>query len=542
MKVYQFGLRPPVENEAIVRAQLRAAHDYQNDLVAIERGRRSALRAIYDASDEVNAAIELVRAATRSTRKQAVSVLGAARKAALAEAKDECDQIQALDASICRAARALTSCHWGSYIDIESAARQSRKQHLYGKDALTPNDPAFRRGPRWRDALGTADPRAAWWLAHGHVGMQIQNGLTTSEVLACEDRRVRLELGSPNHKGRRYGTLWLRVGSDKRDPIWAKFPIKTHRDVPQLAKWKWVRVSVHPEGTNEHWSVEITVDLEHVDMPPRGGSGSIAVEWEWSDVGGAIRVARYRDASGIHEIILPAELAAGIAKPNGIRSVRDIILNDLKEKLPALIRADGCAPDFVKRAATTMHLWKSPQRFRALFMQWQRETSPSGKAFEILVAWEKREWHLYNYEGGARGQALRARREIYRLLAARWRTHYQTVLLSDQDLSFAAKRGDEGDIRFIAGVSELRTCLRHAFGNDAIDARWRDDVEEGSEQAERLWCERTYDAWTTGGARGDGRFAALKTKTRNAWAARKARRAEKGEQNGIARIADGKGA
>lgn len=42
MKVYQFGLMDPVQNASIVVEQMRAAHRYRNDLIAIERGRRAA--------------------------------------------------------------------------------------------------------------------------------------------------------------------------------------------------------------------------------------------------------------------------------------------------------------------------------------------------------------------------------------------------------------------------------------------------------------------------------------------------------------------
>lgn len=40
--VYRYGLLPPTENAATVREQMRLAHKYQNDLVAIERHRRES--------------------------------------------------------------------------------------------------------------------------------------------------------------------------------------------------------------------------------------------------------------------------------------------------------------------------------------------------------------------------------------------------------------------------------------------------------------------------------------------------------------------
>ena len=79
-RVYQFGLRPPVENERLVRASFRAAHVYRNDLTAIERGRRHALRALDD-TPAVREAIAVVRAAPRSARRAAIAGLRDARRA-----------------------------------------------------------------------------------------------------------------------------------------------------------------------------------------------------------------------------------------------------------------------------------------------------------------------------------------------------------------------------------------------------------------------------------------------------------------------------
>lgn len=527
-KVYQFGLLPPAEGQDIVRAQLRAAHEYRNDLVAIERGRRAALRAIDDADPGVEEAKSLVRAATRSTRREALRALGAARKAARAACPDETERIAELDTSIRRDARALTTCFWGSYLDVEARNQQARATPLYDDDGLTPSDPKFQRGPRWRDAFATDDPRSMWWLHGGQIGIQIQGGITTLDACGGGDRRVRLELGPPTRKGRRYGKLWLRVGSEGRDPVWAGWPIKTHRDVPPLATWKWVRVSVRAEALREVWTVEITVDLPTGAQPVREcGQGTVAIEWEWSPLEtGDIRVARWADDAGDGgEVLLPARIATGITKPAGIRAVRDLVMNQMRNDLCKHLAQEATTlPTHVRREAATIHLWKSPQRFRALAMYWRRtleaEPESKSKAFVTLDTWEKRDAHLYSYEAGARGEALRERRELYRVLAAKWRKRYGRVLVSDHDLSKEARWGDDSDVRFVAGVSELRQCLRHAFGVDAVDARWRDSP---SEDDERSWCARTRDAWVAGGARGDGRFAALKEKTTNAWAARKAK-------------------
>src|SRR5579863_7173261 len=138
-RVYQYGLRAPTpETARIVAEQLRAAHDYANDLTAIERGRRWALRQVDD-TPEVREAIELVKAATKSDRKAAVVKLRDARRAAREAAPEELERIADLEHSILIDARKLTRCYWGSYLDVEAAHRQSRQAPLYGDDAIEPS-------------------------------------------------------------------------------------------------------------------------------------------------------------------------------------------------------------------------------------------------------------------------------------------------------------------------------------------------------------------------------------------------------------------
>ena len=540
-RVYQFGMKPPTEGEVLVREQLRAAHDYQNDLTAIERGRRAVLRAIDD-TNEVHAAIDLVKAATKSTRKAALSALHLARRTARAAVPNELARINELDKEICKNAYNHVACAWGTRLDINTRHMQSRAMPLYGDDGIEPNDPKFSSGPKWRDALPDGDVRGIWWLLGGQLGVQLQGGLATHEALRGNDTRVRLVLtGYPGKRGQRPGVLWLRVGSAGRDPIWAKFPIWVHRSIPSAAIWKWVRVSVRRDGMREKWTCEITVD----DPAPmartldRNLRGAIAVEWEWSALeDGGIRVARWADnRGGSGEVVLPARIAVGIRKPDGHRAVRDLVLNEMQPRLARALQETKTLPRWLQEAGNVLHLWRSHDRFRALAMRWRKECPTlAPDVYAILRQWEERDAHLYYYEVGARGQALGSRRDFYRVTAVTWARQYRTILMSDQDLSREARFGEESDRRFTAGLYEFRSALRNAFGEqDAVESLWRDKPDENDE---RIWCERTRDAWVVGGARGDGRFAALKEKTTNAWAARKAKGATKRAAEEAARKAD----
>jgi len=78
--VYQYGLLAPSVNTALVREQMRSAHEYHNALIAIERDRRDKLRAATHARTEAIATRNLLSAARKR--------LGAARKALAAARKE----------------------------------------------------------------------------------------------------------------------------------------------------------------------------------------------------------------------------------------------------------------------------------------------------------------------------------------------------------------------------------------------------------------------------------------------------------------------
>jgi len=548
-RVYRFGARMPVDRELVV-AQLRAAHDYQNQLTEIERGRRDAMRALYD-TPEIRDAEALLKQVSKSDRKAAKRALSALRRDRLASlprdvacswcdaggACSVCDgdgiitrakEINALAHDLQVGARALTRCYWGSYLDVESRAQQARAMPLYDEDGLAPSAPKFRR---WEEPM------------RGQIGVQIQatKPLTWGDILRGQDTRVRVE-----RRDGPFAMLWIRIGSDGRDPVWARVPIKMHREVPNAARVSWVRVSCKPLSCRdkpeyrERWSVEITAD----DPAPAVRSldttldGAIAVSWSWDVVrtsigtngaedGQAIRAASWRDTRGASgEVLVPESIVKGIRKPDGIRAVRDMIWNDAQPKIARAMKRDNATsprcPKWLSDAAATLHLWRSLGRVHELTRRMRADDSARGDAYALLLAWEDRDRHLWDYERNARDEALRERREMYRVLAAQWARRYKIALLSDQDLSREARFGDDADVRFTVSPDQLRGALKNAFGDDWIEAAWRKD--DKTEPA--AWCERVCSAYLAGGARAD-MFAPRKEKTANAWASRKKKKAEK---------------
>lgn len=565
-RVYQFGCKPPVSGADVVREQIRAAHDYRNDLVAVERGRRHALRVLLD-TPEVHEAEALVKAATKTDRKIRLRELSRLRKETLASRRCdgghwevpvewietagrrrqlrydhsplyESDRIALLDKSIRGDARELTASFWGSYLTIEASSDQVRKMPLYDQDGLTPSDPKFQRARETR--IGSN-------VYEGQIGIQIQGGLLTRDVLAGTDTRVRLapdRFADRKQTGHPWRVLWLRVGSEGRAPVWAQFPVRLHRQIPDAARWKWARVSCRAEGTHAIWTCEITVDDP---APParsldRALSGTVAVEVEWVTSGNqAIRVASWRDDAGSAGAVeLSARDVAAIKKSSDLRAVRDLVRNDVAPRIARALRETPGIPPWLAAEGATMHLWVSLSRFHRLYHRWTTEAPDvAPKVLVMLREFVLRDRHLWQYADGARGQALRRRREQYRVLAAEWGRRYRSVILDDRDLSREARWGEESDLRFLAGPSELRSALRLVFGADVSEHPWTPRARL-SETEEREWCERALDAKKAEGARADENAGGFQHVHGGAWARRQAKSRTRKAEEATAREAVGK--
>lgn len=519
IRVHRCHLLAPTEGADLVEAQMRAAHAYRNSLVEIERGRRHAIRALH-ATDEVRAAEDLLRAATKTERTAAKRALNAARRASEVDHADAMARIRELDEEIRRMARAHTEAYWGSYLLIEASHQQVRRMPLYEPDALTPSDPRFVR-----------------WTGDGQIGAQLQGGMSTGELLAGGDTRARVT-GLRGADG--YGQLAIRVGSDGRAPVWAVFPLRSWRPIPE-GRVTWVRVSRSIRGpmsshSSTRWSCEITV--ESGARPARDldttMTGVIAVNLCWCPQDdGRMLVARWRDDSGdTGRVYLPESVTVRQSKAESIRSIRDKLRNDTIPQIQRALReSTDPMPRWLRDAGDTVHLWKSSGRLSDLARRWRRERYDGARsAYEILDAFQMRDDHLWDYERGARSGALGQRKDIYRCLAKEWAGKYAICAVPDRDLSREARFGADSDARFAASPQELRDCLRAAFVSDCLDVEWPSkDVDGDEDSVASRWldaaCERARDAQMGRPARIEADASKSKEKG-GAWARRKAKKKE----------------
>jgi hypothetical protein len=518
IRVYKYGLLRPILNEPLVRDQLRAKHNYRNMLIEIERGRRAALRVVEESHPELTAvmatakvaaleieasrqAIRLVRSKSRSrsetsemtARVKAARVMRRTTSQALFDCRQRVrpemqatrDIINERAAELVRGARALTDSYWGSYLLAEDEVKATAKQPLY--DGTEPNDPRFER-----------------WNGEGQIGVQIQKGMTPSDLFSTEDSRLRVS--EPNWNDgkhvRTLRTLSIRVGSEGRSPIWASWPIIMHRALPIGARIKRCNVSLRIHGTREIWTTELTV--ESSDLTEEGGeggsqsnlgkAGAVGVDIGWrvvTDVDGVdgaggskgLRVCAYasEDGKDLGELCLTAREISRLRKADEIRSICDLRFDAARKALKSWLDSMEI-PVWLAAATLHMHAWRSPMRLMGVARRWKKERFTGDEtSFDALESW--RYWHSQHnqWEADQRTKSLRMRKEKYRVFAAELARKYEVLVLEDRgendraktmDLRKFAKRAPtEADAenemarsnRHLAATSELRTILEQAF-------------------------------------------------------------------------------
>jgi Putative transposase DNA-binding domain len=475
-QAYKYGCLRPIENEAGVRQQMRAAHRYHNDLIALERCKRGVyrdLRARYcdmaPAEDTVAQLVEelaqlrtAIKAERQSERRRVVTaslnqaavetreklrVARNALKEAREAAKSDADFQQAVALLEERAAvwarglRAQTQAFWGSYLLVEASMQQAKRSKV---------DPSFRRA----SGLERVGP-VEGWPGEGRISVQLQGGATLEELFSGEDTRVRIEPVHPDawtsssRSVRRKASrtrLWLRVGSDeKRKPIWAVFPLEMHRPLPDNARITWVTVHQRvPTSRTEQWhaTISFTVDVEPLPRRP----GVVALDLGWRKRPDAsLRVAYWADDQGRHgEMRLPAAIPAKLRHARGLQEVQSRHFNRAHRWLSRWLKVvdSSLLPGFLREAAAHFDKWKSAGRLRRLVLEVWRVQRFAGDhtIYGALERWAHRSRHHNQWERAEIARALHRRKNEYRILAAGLARSYGVVVLEDFDLTRVQRR------------------------------------------------------------------------------------------------------
>jgi hypothetical protein len=478
-RVYSYGCRPPTQSQELVDQQFKLARVYKNKLTEIEIHRRHRYReitgehermapivaAIEQAEAELEttrAAISAARADARrrlelkeaSARAKALSAqlreLRAKRKELRGEiAKDPAIQtaLAALELSVrdqIKHERSVCGVYWGSYLLIEEAASQAQKSRT---------DPRFRR-----------------WDGSGRIGVQIQGGASTEDIMHSRCSQLQIDALDAStwltRSGRRAArtTARIRIGSDAtRSPIWAAFPLILHRPLPADAKVKGAWIKRDRRGPGYEYQLQVVLEAESCGRSYGSEARPMAaLNLGWRVRPEGIRVGYLVDElGGKREFLLPLDddsvaphelpqdkrkrkmrVLGRLAYADGLRATRDKNLDAFKAKLLEGLKAlPGPLPEWLSNDLQTMHAWRSADRFSRWVLAWSKERfEGDGELFAMAFAWRKQELHLWEWESHQRTGANRHRREIYRLWARELARDYSLVVLEEFDLRQVARR------------------------------------------------------------------------------------------------------
>lgn len=464
--VYSYGCLPPTEGAEHVEDQLRKAHRYRNSLCEIERARREGIAAVqrdHDSLGPLLAAIESTETTIAEAKVDARLTHAGGRRerdAAAPERAALSEMIAAAqgDLSVLRMLRGWAKTALrddegikAAYRAVDDRAREAIKAARNSDDApfwgtyLKIEEVA----QKWR---ASADPpRFERYDGSGKLAVQIQGGLTAAEALSGTDTRLRISTGRahprPGTGGERTdGTVSIRVSSNGRAPVWATFPVVTHRPLPADGKITWAWILRRREGLRYRYSLQLTVESESARRAPTG-RGTIAV-----DIGcreqqptSIARVATWLDSAGARGDIVPPTqrlssrksrgkgrrklVPSGLDKAESLRGIRDRNLDECKARLAAYRQTTIEMPPELRERLQHVHIWRSPARVGALYRDWTRHAGDA-ETYARLGAWLKQDRHLLDWETRERGAFYGARRERYRVFATEVARKYATIVVA----------------------------------------------------------------------------------------------------------------
>lgn len=466
-KNYNYGLLAPIEGRETVLEQLRLTNQYRNKLVEIELKRRKdtddTLRLLCPGlleceselskvSDEIKDTISQQKGRNAAEREHTDDTQCKARLAELKpirkelsakrkelrngafaseEVKERLKQVNDEAAAAVRLARSECGLYWGSYILVEQAAD------------------SFRKG---------APPVFRGYRGEGRLAVQIQNGMTWDQASSGTDTRVRIvhtpqtvqrfskrgvSIPMPSEKRlKQQYTVWVRIGSKGRDPVWAKFPMIFHRPIPDGVKIMWAIVQRRLVAGKERWQLTLSLrddsNLAFVKHD-NASDGVVGVDIGYRILpDGSQRVAYFQGSDGTGEqLTLPAWTVEAWKKVEDIQAIRDQLHNDMRADLKAWM-ATNVHPEWLDESTETMHAWRRISRLDSLVVTWRSSRFECDEPIMArLEAWRTRERHLWQYQENLRDQLLAWRKDYYRKFAAMLARRYKTIAVEDMDLNDA---------------------------------------------------------------------------------------------------------
>lgn len=431
-RVYEYGCRVPVAGAVEAGDQMYRRHRLWNALVEIDHRYQEVVR---DVCGELK-----YREAKADPQKAA--------------ALDAAEQIRRVAV---KQAQADSGLYWCNYDDVIAAYNAARRK---------PGELRFHR-----------------WRGDGKVSVRYQTGMPVAEAFSA-DTRLQFDqvpdeaYTHPVRAERRRlsrSVVRLRVGSERRLPVWLELPVVLHRPMPPDGSIRSAAVLRERLGTHDRWKLVVTVETGDVPGAARA-AGSIGIDIGWRRLPSGLRVCAWADNRGASgEVILPNGWLDERHKVDDIRSIRDQHFNSARSALLAWLKGET-VPAWMQEETATLASWRSTSRLARLTLRWRGERFDGDEAgYALAEAWRVKDRHLLEYEANLRDQLQRDRRERYRVFAAWVARTYGTVRLEAFDLRDVAEVPEDADeclplpvrqYRTLAAVSVLRLALEQACARE----------------------------------------------------------------------------
>lgn len=486
-KVYVYGLLQPVQNAEIVKDQLFKVNQYFNARLELEIASRKAWRETNETWAKADEEIVLIDEQIKtivSAKNKRKSHLGYQKH--LIKSERRFNPISADE-------KALAEYTIDEKLEItnlknkkktlnetKKGARPSEESTVVIKDLVKFHEQLLRRQSDLYPATyelvddrlnqikrsPQSDVKFNRFNGEGSLGVRFtssgRGGICKDEIFSCQDTQIKMELIHDKREGtdKARALVHFRVKSDNRKPVWAIFPMVYHRELPNDASVKLIKIVARKVGDKLKYELHLTLESKAFIIPRKLTGKSVGFDIGWR---AGERAGFFSDVQNNTKIdvILPDGLKAKFEHAASIRSIQDKNFNEIKPNLVKWLSENMTMPERLASKLQFLHQWKSNKRLENVVWLWRKERFVGDEViFPIIEAWAHKNRHLYQWWSNELQKACGWRKDFYANLAKKITVEYDTVYIENLNGSNMAKSKVAGGNRTIVAPFEFRQLLK----------------------------------------------------------------------------------